>query len=140
MVLVFSGDLGSSQKSLNILKWLLSWISSLTLTQISLVNAYFRKTFGHFCAYGFLYFLWFRAFRAHLRRPHWRACLWSLAICLGTGLLDEGHQAFFLSRGSSLMDVALDMSGAATVALIISLVRPAMGRPEPGRGPRGPVR
>ena len=40
-------------------------------------------------------------------------------------LLDEGHQAMFASRGSSLRDVALDLSGAAAAALVTWIIWPS---------------
>ena len=121
MIVVFSGDLGSAQHSLGILKWLLSWLP-LEPGQFDRIHFYVRKTVGHFGNYALLYFLWLRAFRSNPgHRPGW-VCLWSLALCLVLALLDEGHQAFFASRGSSLRDVALDMSGATVAALITRLV------------------
>jgi VanZ family protein len=90
---------------------------SLEPAQVNLVNGYCRKT-GHVLAYGLMYFLWFRAFRGHAVYGPWRACLWSLAVCLGCASLDEGHQWFFPSRSASLHDVILDLSGASLAAMI----------------------
>ena len=67
-------------------------------------------------------FLWFRAFRSNPGHRPWRVYLFSLVLCLIPALLDEGHQAMFASRGSSLKDVALDMSGATVAALITRFV------------------
>jgi len=121
VVVVLSGDLGSSRHTFGILKWLLSWLP-LEPGQFDRLHFYVRKTVGHFGNYAFLYLLWFRAFRSNQDRRPGRACLWSLALCLVLALLDEGHQAMFASRGSSLRDVALDMSGAALAALATRLV------------------
>ncbi len=129
LVLCLSGDLGSSQNTLGILKWLLSWFLPLSPDQFNLINFYFRKTVGHFSNYAFLYFLWFRAFRVPRGHGAGRACLYSLGLGLGLALLDEGRQAFFASRGSSLWDVALDLSGALTAALIVSIFWPHRARP-----------
>jgi VanZ family protein len=117
MVLIISGDLGSGKNTLGVLKWLLSWLP-LNQVQFNQLNSYIRKTIGHFGNYGFLGFLWFRAFREQPGSPPGRAFLWSMLFCLAVALMDEGHQAMFASRGSSLRDVALDMSGAATLGLI----------------------
>jgi len=91
--------------------------------QFNLIHFYFRKTLGHFGNYAFVYFLWFRAFRGQMGYQPGPAFLWSLALCLSLALLDEGHQALFPSRGSSLLDVALDLAGASTAALITSIFR-----------------
>lgn len=116
-VLLLSGDLGASKNTYGILKWLLSWFPLLSPAQFDLFHGYFRKTVGHFGNYGLQYFLWFRAFQGQLHWRPGRVFLVSVALCLAMALLDEGHQAFFASRGSSLWDVALDLSGSACVAL-----------------------
>jgi VanZ family protein len=141
VVLSLSGDLGSSQQTYGILKWLLSWFPPLSSAQFNLIHFYVRKTVGHFGNYAFLYFLWFRALRGQVGYQPGRALLCSLGFCLGLALLDEGHQALFASRTSSLRDVALDLGGASTAALITSIfwtakVRPAGNHklPDPNAG------
>jgi len=116
-VICISGDLGSGKNTLGILKWLLSRFVTLKPAQISLINFSVQKT-GHVLAYGLMYFLWFRAFRGYADYGPRRACLWSLGCCLGFALMDEGRQWFSLSRGASIYDVILDMSGASLAALI----------------------
>lgn len=128
-MLLLSGDLGSSNNTGSLLEWLLSWFPPLSPAQFNLFHFYFRKTVGHFGNYAFLYFLWFRAFRGQLGcRPGWTFFLAS-ASCLIVASLDEGHQSWFASRGSSLRDVALDMSGALTAALATWIFWPARVRP-----------
>jgi len=112
-----SGDLGSAKNSLGILKWLCSWFVDLGPAQLKMINFYVRKT-GHFLAYGLMYVLWFRAFRAQAHYGSWRACLWALGFCLFFASMDEGRQWFYPSRGASIGDVILDMSGASLAALI----------------------
>ncbi len=121
VVLTLSGDLGSAQNTLGILKWLVSWLP-LSPAQFDLIHYYVRKCVGHFANYGFLYFLWFRAFAVNLYCRPKRAVLYSLALCLGLALADEGRQSLFVSRGSSLWDVSLDMAGAVAAALLIAIV------------------
>ena len=122
-VLTLSGDLPSSRNTLGLLNWLLSWFPPLSPAQLGLFHFYFRKTMGHFGNYALVYFLWFRAFRGQMGYHRVQAFLWSLGLCLSLALLDEGHQALFPSRGSSLRDVALDLAGALTAALITSIFR-----------------
>jgi VanZ family protein len=133
-ILVLSGDLGSSRNTGVLVRWALSWMPGLTPGQIDLLNGYLRKL-GHLTAYGFLFFLWFRALRGHFHaaRP-WSSALWALAICLLVSCLDEGHQAWYHSRGGSPWDVALDMVGALLSAVVISIVSKL--RPKPA-GPAG---
>jgi len=122
-VLCLSGDLGSGKNTLGILKWLFAWFVDLTPAQLKIINFYVRKT-GHFMAYGLMYVLWFRAFRAQAHYGPWRTCLWSLGFCLFFASMDEGRQWFYPSRGASIRDVILDMSGASLTALIVGAVWP----------------
>jgi VanZ family protein len=116
-----AGDLGSGKNTLGLLNWLLSWFVDLGLAQLKMINFYVRKT-GHFLAYGLMYVLWFRAFRGQAHFGPWRACLWSLGFCLLFSSLDEGRQWFYPTRGASISDVILDMSGASLAALIAGAV------------------
>jgi len=120
-VLCLSGDLGSGKNTLGILKWLFSWFVDLEPAQLKMINFYLRKT-GHVMAYGFMGFLWFRAFRAQASYGPLRACLWSLGFCLLFASLDEGRQWFYPSRGGGIYDVLLDMSGAGLAALVTAAV------------------
>jgi len=94
-------------------------------------------------AYGFMGVLWFRAFRGHASYGSWSACFWSLGFCLLFSSMDEGRQWFYASRGSSIWDVILDMSGASLAALIAGAVwtpgsKTAALAGIPGRQTRGP--
>lgn len=124
-----SGDLGSTKHTGSILEWLLSWFPPLPSAQFKLIHFYVRKTIGHFGNYAFLYFLWFRACRGQLGWTSGRTFLLAIGICLALALLDEGHQSMFASRGSSLHDVALDLSGALTAALVTWIIWPSRLRP-----------
>ena len=116
-----SGDVGSFANSRHVLQWLLSWLVALKPAQLNMINFYLRKT-GHVMAYGFMGFLWFRAFRGHASYGPWRACLWSLGFCLLFSSIDEGRQWFYASRGASISDVILDMCGAGLTALVTAAV------------------
>lgn len=89
--------------------------------QLRLINFYVRKT-GHVLSYGLMSLLWFRAFRGQAHYGPRRACLWSLGLCLFYASLDEGRQWFYITRGGSISDVILDMSGASLTALIAGAV------------------
>jgi VanZ family protein len=120
-ILCLSGDLGSGKNTLGILKWLLSRLVDLEPAQLNLINLSVRKA-GHAVAYGLMYFLWFRAFRGHADYGPRRACLWSLGLCLFFASMDEVRQWFSHSRGASVYDVLLDMSGTGLAALISGAV------------------
>jgi VanZ family protein len=116
-----SGDWGSDTNTRHLLQWLLSGVVVLKPAQIDLINFCLRKT-GHVLAYGLMYFLWFRAFRGYANYGPWHACLWSLGFCLLYSSADEGRQWFYASRGASVYDMILDMSGASLAALIAGAV------------------
>jgi VanZ family protein len=120
-VLCLSGDVGSGKNTLGILKWICSWFVDLEPAQLKMINFYGRKT-GHVLAYGLMSVLWFRAFRVQSHYGPWCACLWSLGLCLFYASMDEGRQWFYASRGASIRDVILDMSGASLAALIAGAV------------------
>lgn len=120
-ILGMAGNVGSAVNTRQLVKWLLSWFVVLEPAQVSLANYYFRKT-GHALAYGCMYFLWFRAFRKQAGYWPWRACFWSLGFCLLFASMDEGCQWFYYTRGASIRDVMLDMSGASLAALITAAV------------------
>jgi len=116
-----SGNMGSSANTGYVLQWVLSWLVALKPAQLKLINFYGRKT-GHLLAYGFMYFLWFRALRQHADYGPRRAFLWALGFCLFFASLDEGRQGFYSARESSIGDVILDMSGAGLAGLITCAV------------------
>jgi VanZ family protein len=90
------------------------------------IHHHIRKS-GHFTGYGLLSALFFRAWYmtlGSLKRmaaPPWLlSVLLALACTLLTGSSDEFHQKFIPSRGSSPVDVAIDMAGAIAVQLLIT--------------------
>ncbi|MGA8573808.1 MAG: VanZ family protein [Desulfobaccales bacterium] len=124
VMLTLSGDLGSSNNTGRILHWLLPNLSE---ADFNVMHFYVRKGVGHVFDYGFLYFLWFRAFRGGLGYQGGRAFLSSLGLCLAVALLDEGHQSLLTSRSGSLWDVGLDLAascGAALILAIFHILRP----------------
>jgi VanZ family protein len=121
-ILIFSGDLGSSANTQKWLQWLLSWLPFLGEEQFREGQGYLRKA-GHITAYATLYLLWFRVWLWRLSPRRGAAILCSLAFCLLTALLDEGHQALVPSRTGCLSDVVLDFGAAAVAALAFSLKR-----------------
>ena len=133
-----SGDWGSGKNTYGLLQWLLAGWKELTPAQLKLINFYLRKT-GHVVAYGLMYVLWFRAFRAQAGYGPWGACLRSLAACLFFASSDEGRQWFYPSRGGSIWDVYLDLCGSGLAALVTGAVwrprRPGVPLSGAGAGP-----
>jgi VanZ family protein len=131
VVLLFSGDWGSSGHTLGLLRWLLSWIPFFSPAQIMAIHSYLRKS-AHVLAYGILCFLWLRAFQGHLYYRVQKAAVWSLGLSLLVALVDEGHQAMITSRSGRLQDVGLDFSAALLAALLIAIFWRPRPRPKPG--------
>ena len=67
-ILVFSGDLGASPRTLNLVRLLLSWVPYLRPADLEVINTALRKG-GYVLSYGVLFFLWFRASSS----PRWTA-------------------------------------------------------------------
>lgn len=114
-IILAGSDAGSADESRGWISGLLGWIGlehSLSAETVQLINAALRKT-GHVLSYALLAFLvgrFCRQLRARLDRVG-IAVSWGVAV-IWAGV-DEFHQSFFASRGSSLADVMIDAAGAA---------------------------
>jgi VanZ family protein len=132
---------GSGTNTRHWLEWLLSGFVALEPAQLNLINFYVRKI-GHVLAYGWMYFLWFRALRGHGEYGPGRAFIWSLGGCLFFASMDEERQWFYPSRTASIGDVILDMSGASLAALLTATVwrprSPVLSLPITGGHATGP--
>lgn len=129
-ILLFSGDLGSSRRTLSLFYWVMSWFPHLTPMEVEAWHVWFRKL-GHLSAYAILYLLFFRAAHLHVALRPLHTCLLSLSLTLGVAVVDESRQFLIPSRSGTPMDVGLDMAGALLAAVFI----PGLWRPS-GRGPR----
>jgi lipopolysaccharide/colanic/teichoic acid biosynthesis glycosyltransferase/VanZ family protein len=96
--------------------WLLPHASRHALDAAYIV---WRKT-GHFITYGFLAFLFYRAFRSG-RGPFWskRAGLLAAAAAIGYGFFDELLQSFVPHRTGSPVDWAVDTAGILTSLFLV---------------------
>ncbi len=121
-IIGLSGDLGSSGHSRRLLQFLLSCLSFMEVKDMETIHGYLRKA-GHVMTYGFLYWLWFRAFAARFSSRLRLAVFWSLGLCLLTSMTDELHQSLVTSRTGSIQDVALDFGAAVLTALALSFKR-----------------
>jgi VanZ family protein len=85
---------------------------------------YFARKLAHLTVYGILAALWWRAL-VRERRATPSAAVWiALAVSLVWASLDEIHQVFAPSRTGSVVDVAIDGTGAA---LALALIRHGAG-------------
>jgi VanZ family protein len=117
-IIILAGDLGSVAKfnlPVTILKFLLpSW----SMEEIHRLSLKLRKI-GHFTAYAVLCTAYVRACYWHLHMSRMKAIISALTICLLVSAGDETRQSFYESRTGSPQDVALDMSGALTAAIVL---------------------
>ncbi len=98
-------------------------IPSLTPEQFQPIHFFIRKA-SHFTEYGILALTLFRAFRAGSSvRWNWRWAVYSLVTVAAYALLDEFHQTFTLTRGGSIYDSLLDISGGVTALLLLWGIR-----------------
>ena len=110
----------------DVFKWIVPGASAHTLGMVYIV---FRKTL-HFIEYGFLAFLFYRAFRAG-RGPLVEEGRASAGVAASAyGFLDEFLQSFVPNRFGSPFDWAVDTAGILTV-----IIRHRLGGSQAGHRP-----
>jgi VanZ family protein len=91
---------------------------------------HFLRKMGHFCGYGTLSLLFYRAWFTSLL-GYWRGSLQSLrfessglaVVCTFViACLDEWHQSMLAGRTSSFYDVLIDVGGAVVFNLVLLVV------------------
>ena len=109
----------------DVFRWLLPHASRHALDMAYIV---FRKSL-HFFEYGFLAFLFYRAFRGG-QKPLWskRTGVQAAAAAVAYGFTDEVLQSFVPNRVGSAYDWAVDTAGILTVLALLSW---AGGRRQP---------
>ena len=122
LILILSGDLGSSAHTIGLLSWLLSHFTSYPPHLILELNFLFRKT-AHVVAYGLLFVLYYRAFWHTGGQRRLASLGAAMGLCLLVALVDEGRQTAVSSRTGSLADVLLDMSGVMVLGVLAALMR-----------------
>ena len=120
----FSTDMFSAEHTGSILlRMLHALFGPISAHEFQQIHFFIRKS-AHFCSYGLLSALAFFSWRATLPAlPRWtlRWSLLAVLLAATAGGLDEFHQIFVPSRGSSLRDVFLDFTGAVFFQLVIAL-------------------
>ena len=129
LILFFSGSRGSVAETSGFFGPLLEFLfPSLTAEDLLFYYGYFRK-FMHFAVYAVLGFLALRAVSGE-GRPSWYAVAMALLICLAVAVTDEYVQSLDPSRTGTPNDVAIDMAGAITMVVGISLLRSRRAAPD----------
>lgn len=122
---LFSTDLFSAEHTGSILQKIIhALFGPISLDTFQQIHFAIRKA-AHFCSYGFLSALAFFSWRATLPALQGWMLRWALLGLLTgflAGSLDEIHQHFVPSRGSSFHDVLIDTAGAIFFQLLIALV------------------
>jgi VanZ family protein len=120
-----SSTLGSSSNTSRILYPLLHYLFGLDLVHFEVWHTVIRKS-GHVLGYFMLSLLLFRAWRETLPPRgfpvwslHWAWVAWLMTTVVAS--LDEWHQAYIPTRGSSVHDVALDSAAALAAQIVIWL-------------------
>jgi VanZ family protein len=121
-IFIFSTDLFSSGNTGGLVARIIRWLYP-AISEANLQTAHFlvRKA-GHFTVYAVLALLLIRAFRAATElRWRWHWALYSFFIVGIYALLDEYHQSFTLSRTGSIYDSLIDLTGGASMLLVLWL-------------------
>jgi VanZ family protein len=120
----FSTDTFSAEHTGGILlKVLHALFGPISPHQFLQIHFFIRKC-AHFCSYGLLGALAFFSWRATLPSLQPWTLRWSLLAVLlaaAAGAMDEFHQSFVPSRGSSIHDVLLDSIGAVFFQVVIAI-------------------
>lgn len=127
MVLIFwlGTDRASAAETRSLLERLLErwWpdlLRRLSPEALVTANVIVRKT-GHFSGYGLLGILDARAARGLCGTTSRGVLLGAWATAAAWAAVDEFHQSFSASRGSSFEDVLLDSAGAAVAIFLYQL-------------------
>jgi VanZ family protein len=117
IIVIISGKLGSFNHSLEIIKWVVSWVVTVNPDSLASINWYCRKVI-HFFYYGILTVLWIRALTVTYPERLWTNRVLALILSLMVACFDEGHQYFSPGRTSSGWDILLDLSGGVVFLLL----------------------
>ena len=119
----FSSDTFSGDNTQSILDSLLKWlVSGMSREDARFVNYIVRKS-AHFVEYAFLALLLYRAFRQDSQRVwDWRWAIYSLSLLSVWAFLDEYRQSLTRTRGASVYDSLLDISGGIFALIVIALL------------------
>jgi len=111
-IFFLSTEYFSAEHTSRILEPLLRFlVPHITAREIETIHFIVRKA-GHLTEYCITSLLLFHSFRNTLSiQKYWRWVLYSLMIVIFVAATDEYHQAFVVSRTSSIVDVGIDIVG-----------------------------
>lgn len=116
----FSGDSFSDSHTRGTINRIIEWLFPETKEIVLVwINYFVRKT-AHFISYGVLTAMLFRAFRSD-SNLRWRFAwaIYSIAITIAWGLLDEYRQSHIPSRSGSIYDSMIDTVGGIFALIVI---------------------
>ncbi|MGH7409192.1 MAG: VanZ family protein [Candidatus Methylomirabilales bacterium] len=119
VIFLFSTDLFSKGETGRfVLPFLARLFPGAAPETLALLHEAIRKV-GHLTEYALLTVLWYRA-RAY-REAAWvpEAARVALVVAVVYAVSDELHQVLVVSRGASVVDVAIDAAGAAAGLLLL---------------------
>ena len=123
IIVAESSNLGSSSHTSRILYPIFHYLFGLDLAHFEVWHGPMRKC-GHVVGYFVMSLLFFRAFRTTLPQPRiqgwwftWARIAWMMTTLVAC--LDEWHQAYIPTRGSSVHDVLLDSTAALAAQVIL---------------------
>lgn len=123
VIAYFSTDSFSAQRTEGVLEPVIRYVlPEAPPSTLSEINVIIRKL-AHASEYGLLALLWCRAFLRSRAWSTYRAVVTSLIVACAWAAADEFHQSFVASRSGSVLDVALDASGAVGALALGALHR-----------------
>ena len=123
VIFTLSTDTFSAEHTGSVLEYIIVHTVGQVETRTFEYIHFITRKLAHVTEYGVLGFLLFRAWRGD-DTGGWRAA-WvrqALGIVMGVAAVDEFHQSFVLSRGSSPWDALLDTLGAALFLAVAYLI------------------
>ena len=121
VISTFSTDAFSADNTSRIFVPLIHWLfPAMSAVTLDLLHHYVRKS-AHVSEFFILSLILVRAIRGG--RSGWKLSWAVAAVALASGCaaLDELHQAFVPSRGPSMMDVLIDVSGAMAAQILYAV-------------------
>jgi hypothetical protein len=109
-------EVGTGRFIVPVLHWLFPHASH---HAIFLMHYAIRKC-AHVTEYFIFSLLVLEAIRGGRRGWNWTWGIWAISIAAAYAATDEFHQIFVPSRGASVVDVMIDISGAALAQLIMA--------------------
>ena len=124
-IFLLSTESFSAENTSRIIERLLRFlIPHITAREIDTIHFLVRKA-AHVTEYCIMSLLLFHSFHNTMQiQRHWRWVFYSLVVVIFVAAIDEYHQAFVISRTSSIVDVGIDiMGGIIGQGISISLYR-----------------